>query len=62
MRRYYLNRRRELYMQKGKQFLKDGKVNEARDAFTKCISVTPKMALDVMKVITTSWLLTISIA
>nr|XP_039251722.1 exonuclease 1-like isoform X2 [Styela clava] len=42
--------RRELYMQKGKQFLREGRLSEARDAFTKCVSVTPQMALSVMKV------------
>ncbi|XP_022095679.1 exonuclease 1-like [Acanthaster planci] len=41
--------RRELYSKKGKQFLREGKVSEARDCFTKCINVTPAMALEVMK-------------
>ncbi|XP_077990626.1 uncharacterized protein LOC144444945 [Glandiceps talaboti] len=41
--------RRETYLVKGKQFLREGKVSEARDCFTKCINVTSKMALDVMK-------------
>ncbi|XP_038075218.1 exonuclease 1-like [Patiria miniata] len=41
--------RRELYSKKGKQFLREGKVSEARDCFSKCINVTPRMALEVIK-------------
>ena len=43
-------RRRELYNKKGRQFLREGKVSEARDCFNKCVNVTPQMALQVMKV------------
>ncbi|XP_077870318.1 exonuclease 1-like [Saccoglossus kowalevskii] len=41
--------RRQTYLAKGKQFLREGKVSEARDCFTKCVNVTSKMALDVMQ-------------
>ncbi|XP_070578883.1 exonuclease 1-like isoform X2 [Ptychodera flava] len=41
--------RRETNHAKGKQFLREGKVSEARDCFTKCINITSKMASDVMK-------------
>ncbi|PIK43808.1 putative exonuclease 1 isoform X1 [Apostichopus japonicus] len=43
------DQRRELYSQKGKQLLREGKPSEARDAFVKCINVTSEMALEVMK-------------
>lgn len=35
---------------KGKQLLREGKVQEARDCFQQSIDVTPQMALEVMKV------------
>ncbi|XP_071962950.1 exonuclease 1-like isoform X2 [Antedon mediterranea] len=41
--------RRETFMKKGKQFLREGKLNEARDCFTKCINIKSEMALDVIK-------------
>ncbi|XP_071790435.1 uncharacterized protein [Asterias amurensis] len=41
--------RRELYSKKGRQFLREGKLSEARDCFTKCVNVTPQMALEVIK-------------
>ncbi|XP_033104729.1 exonuclease 1-like isoform X2 [Anneissia japonica] len=41
--------RRETFMKKGKQFLREGKVNEARDCFTRSINITSKMALEVME-------------
>ncbi|CAN0405293.1 unnamed protein product [Lampetra planeri] len=41
--------RRQLNLQKGKQLLREGKVSEARACFTRCINVTPQMALEVIK-------------
>lgn len=37
-------------MQNGKRFLREGKLTDARNAFTKCINITPEMALSVMEV------------
>ncbi|CAH1791053.1 unnamed protein product [Owenia fusiformis] len=41
--------RRELYRKKAAQYLREGKKSEARDCFTKCIDITPLMALEVMQ-------------
>ncbi|XP_056147483.1 exonuclease 1 [Lampris incognitus] len=41
--------RRQANLQKGKQLLREGKVSEARDCFTRCINITPSMAHDVIK-------------
>ncbi|XP_076807798.1 uncharacterized protein LOC143451248 [Clavelina lepadiformis] len=43
------HKRRKENLDKGKQFLREGKLGAARDCFTKCISVTPAMALEVME-------------
>uniref|UniRef100_A0A672HQ98 Exonuclease 1 n=1 Tax=Salarias fasciatus TaxID=181472 RepID=A0A672HQ98_SALFA len=36
--------RRELNLQRGRQLLREGKLSEARDCFTRCVNVTPSMA------------------
>ncbi|XP_007244638.2 exonuclease 1 [Astyanax mexicanus] len=41
--------RREANLQKGKQLLRQGKLSEARDCFTRCVNVTPTMAHEVIK-------------
>ncbi|KAL0964402.1 hypothetical protein UPYG_G00323340 [Umbra pygmaea] len=41
--------RRQANLQKGKQLLREGKVSEARECFTRCVNVTPSMAHDVIK-------------
>ncbi|XP_061084540.1 exonuclease 1 [Conger conger] len=41
--------RRQANLQKGKQLLREGKISEARDCFTRCINVTPAMAREVIK-------------
>ncbi|XP_066303729.1 exonuclease 1-like [Branchiostoma lanceolatum] len=41
--------RKHLYLQKGKQFLRDGNAAQARECFQKCINVTPTMAHEVME-------------
>ncbi|KAG9344612.1 hypothetical protein JZ751_011284 [Albula glossodonta] len=41
--------RRQANLQKGKQLLREGKISEARDCFTRCVNVTPAMAHDVIK-------------
>ncbi|KAL7861437.1 hypothetical protein SRHO_G00128780 [Serrasalmus rhombeus] len=41
--------RREANLQKGKQLLREGKLAEARDCFTRCVNVTPSMAHEVIK-------------
>ncbi|XP_056465295.1 exonuclease 1 [Gadus chalcogrammus] len=41
--------RRQANLQKGKQLLREGKLSEARDCFTKSVNVTPSMAHDVIK-------------
>ncbi|MBN3285729.1 EXO1 Exonuclease, partial [Polyodon spathula] len=41
--------RRQANLQKGKQLLRDGRLSEARECFTRCINVTPVMAHDVIK-------------
>ena len=43
------HKRRKENLEKGKQFLREGKLTAARDCFTKCISVTPAMALKVIE-------------
>ncbi|XP_014665920.1 PREDICTED: exonuclease 1-like [Priapulus caudatus] len=40
--------KRQLMKRRGKQFLREGKPQEARDCFQQCIDVTSQMALDVM--------------
>uniref|UniRef100_UPI003AABE341 exonuclease 1 n=1 Tax=Centroberyx gerrardi TaxID=166262 RepID=UPI003AABE341 len=41
--------RRQANLQKGKQLLREGKLSEARDCFTRCVNVTPAMAHEVIK-------------
>uniref|UniRef100_A0AAY4EYX5 Exonuclease 1 n=1 Tax=Denticeps clupeoides TaxID=299321 RepID=A0AAY4EYX5_9TELE len=41
--------RRQANLLKGKQLLREGKISEARDCFTRCVNVTPAMAHDVIK-------------
>nr|XP_055028599.1 exonuclease 1 [Misgurnus anguillicaudatus]XP_055028600.1 exonuclease 1 [Misgurnus anguillicaudatus] len=41
--------RRQANLQKGKQLLREGKLSEARDCFTRCVNITPSMAHDVIK-------------
>lgn len=43
------HRRRKENLERGRQFLREGKLSAARDCFTKCISVTPAMALKVIE-------------
>jgi exonuclease 1 len=40
---------KQLYRKKAAQCLAEGRVNEARECFQKCIDCTPKMALEVIK-------------
>ncbi|XP_029449877.1 exonuclease 1 isoform X2 [Rhinatrema bivittatum] len=42
--------RRQANLQKGKQLLREGKVSEARECFTRCINITSAMAHNVIKV------------
>ncbi|KAM4614960.1 exonuclease 1 [Polymixia lowei] len=41
--------RRQANLQKGRQLLREGKISEARDCFTRCVNITPSMAHDVIK-------------
>ncbi|TNM99682.1 hypothetical protein fugu_012715 [Takifugu bimaculatus] len=41
--------RRTSNLQKGRQLLREGKVSEARDCFTRSVSITPAMAHNLMK-------------
>ncbi|XP_066553052.1 exonuclease 1 isoform X2 [Amia ocellicauda] len=41
--------RRQANLQKGRQLLREGKVSEARECFTRSVNVTPSMAHDVIK-------------
>ncbi|KAM6916263.1 exonuclease 1 [Xenentodon cancila] len=41
--------RRESNLQKGRQLLREGKLSEARDCFTRCINITPAMAHSLIK-------------
>ncbi|XP_056291773.1 exonuclease 1 [Pseudoliparis swirei] len=41
--------RRESNLQKGRQLLREGKLSEARDCFTRCINITPAMAHNLIK-------------
>ncbi|CAL8255565.1 unnamed protein product [Lota lota] len=41
--------RRQANLQKGKQLLREGKLSEARDCFTRSVNVTPSMAHHVIK-------------
>ena len=43
------HKRRKENLEKGKRLLREGKLSAARDCFTKCISVTPAMALRVIE-------------
>ena len=43
-------RRREMYRKKAAQFLREGKKTEARDCLSKCVDITPQMALELMNV------------
>lgn len=47
--------RREANLQKGRQLLREGKVSEARDCFTRCVNITPAMAHNLIKVKTSSY-------
>ncbi|XP_034070913.1 exonuclease 1 [Gymnodraco acuticeps] len=42
--------RRESNLQKGRQLLREGKLSEARDCFTRCVNITPSMAHNLIKV------------
>ncbi|KAG7222246.1 hypothetical protein INR49_016404, partial [Caranx melampygus] len=42
--------RREANLQKGRQLLREGKLSEARDCFTRCVNITPAMAHNLIKV------------
>lgn len=46
----FTNRRRQANLQKGKQLLREGKISEARECFTRSVNITPSMAHDVIKV------------
>ncbi|XP_037543965.1 exonuclease 1 [Nematolebias whitei] len=41
--------RRETNLQKGRQLLREGKLSEARDCFTRCVNITPTMAHNLIK-------------
>ncbi|XP_071337657.1 exonuclease 1 [Trachinotus anak] len=41
--------RREANLQKGRQLLREGKLSEARDCFTRCVNITPAMAHSLIK-------------
>uniref|UniRef100_A0A8C5ERX1 Exonuclease 1 n=1 Tax=Gouania willdenowi TaxID=441366 RepID=A0A8C5ERX1_GOUWI len=41
--------RREANLQKGRRLLREGKVSEARDCFTRCVNITPPMAHKLIK-------------
>ncbi|XP_061141187.1 exonuclease 1 isoform X2 [Syngnathus typhle] len=41
--------RREVNLHKGRQLLREGKLSEARDCFTRCVNITPDMAHHVIK-------------
>ncbi|KAF7667849.1 hypothetical protein LDENG_00040920 [Lucifuga dentata] len=41
--------RREANLQKGRQLLREGKLSEARDCFTRCVNITPSMAHNLIK-------------
>ncbi len=42
-------RSKDIYRKKAAQCLAEGRKNEARECFQRCIECTPKMALDVIK-------------
>uniref|UniRef100_H3BBZ0 Exonuclease 1 n=1 Tax=Latimeria chalumnae TaxID=7897 RepID=H3BBZ0_LATCH len=42
--------RRQLNLQKGKQLLREGKVAEARDCFSRCVNITSAMAHNLIKI------------
>lgn len=44
-------RRRTANLQRGRQLLREGKVSEARECFTRSVSITPAMAHRLIKVI-----------
>ncbi|KAL7383451.1 hypothetical protein ABVT39_011017 [Epinephelus coioides] len=41
--------RREVNLQRGRQLLREGKVSEARDCFSRCVNITPTMAHNLIK-------------
>ncbi|KAM9726397.1 exonuclease 1 isoform 1-T2 [Menidia menidia] len=41
--------RREVNLQKGRKLLREGKLSEARDCFTRCVNITPAMAHNLIK-------------
>lgn len=47
---FFLYRRRDTYLQKGKALLKEGRDSEANECFRKGVDVTPEMALALIKV------------
>lgn len=47
---FVLLRRRTTNLQKGRQLLREGKVSEARECFTRSVSITPVMAHRLIKV------------
>lgn len=50
-----LVRRREANLRRGRQLLREGKVSEARDCFTRCVNITPAMAHNLIKVWTSEF-------
>ncbi|KAK5881887.1 hypothetical protein CesoFtcFv8_020527 [Champsocephalus esox] len=42
--------RRQCNLQKGRQLLREGKLSEARDCFTRCVNITSSMAHNLIKV------------
>lgn len=46
----YSFRSKDTYRKKAAQLLKEGRANEARECFQRCIECTPKMALEVIQV------------
>jgi hypothetical protein len=46
----YCSRKRQSYLSKGKELLKQGKKSEAHDCFQKCVDISPEMALSFIKV------------
>lgn len=52
---YVPYRHREANLRKGRQLLREGKLSEARDCFTRCVNITPVMAHNLIKVKTSSF-------
>ncbi len=43
-------RKRQSYLSKGKELLRQGKKSDAHNCFQKCVNVSPEMALALIKV------------